>query len=124
MLGGVEILARNFQKISCIPLILTIQDGLKPVFELQKDEIRLSSHLVQTIHNAHKVVKQVGPAILLLDRYYLAVPAIQTLNQLNYTHQTTLHLVTKDKHSCKAYEKPNQSINGRDHPRKRENLLN
>lgn len=33
MFGGVGILIGNLQKMFCVPLILTIQEGLKPFFE-------------------------------------------------------------------------------------------
>jgi hypothetical protein len=57
-------------------------------------------------------------AILLLDRYFLSVPALIALNMLNQQMDGLLQIVTKAKKSCTAYEKPGE-YSGRGRPREK-----
>lgn len=119
LFGGIGILAGFTSKLFCIPLFITLQDGVKPIFEWTKDVERLESQVVQMIQNAFKISKITGPAILLLDRYYLSVPALQTLSKLNEELGQQLHIVTKAKRSCVAYLYPPKPSKGRGRPRKK-----
>ena len=120
LFGGVGILIGNTKKLFCLPLSLRIHDGLKPVAQWTKDEVKAQSHIVQMIHQAHRVTKFTGKrALLLLDRYFLSVPALVALNQLNKANQSSLHLVTKAKRSCVAYTEPPAKTSGRGRPRKK-----
>ncbi|WBW99491.1 transposase [Oceanirhabdus sp. W0125-5] len=44
--------------------------------------------------------------MLLLDRYFLSVPALEKLNKLNSADGHLLHILTKAKMSCVTYTKP------------------
>ena len=58
------------------------------------------------IQNGFSITKTMGEkAIILLDRYFLSVPALETLNKLNVQGDSSLQIVTKAKKSCIAYEK-------------------
>ena len=46
--------------------------------------------------------------VLLLDRYFLSIPALQRLAEGNRTGHARLHLVTKAKMNAVAYESPNR----------------
>jgi hypothetical protein len=120
LFGGVGILIGNTKKLFCLPLSLRIHDGIKPIAQWTKDEVKSQSHVVQMIHQAHHVVRLTGKkAVLLLDRYFLSVPALVSLNQLTEANQTDLHLVTKAKRSCVAYTEAPAKAGRRGRPRKK-----
>ena len=52
----------------------------------------------------HSTAKTMGKSILLLDRYFLSVSALETLNNLNNNDENIMQIVTKAKQSCIAYE--------------------
>lgn len=56
--------------------------------------------------NAFHAARTFGESILLLDRYFLSVPALKKLAELNCASTVRMELVTKAKKSCCAYEKP------------------
>ncbi len=57
--------------------------------------------------------------ILLLDRYFLSVPALEQLEQCNSSKNAVMHIVTKAKKSCTAFEKPPEKKPGRGRPAKK-----
>ncbi len=75
------------------------------------------------IKDGYESTKVYGDSIMLLDRYFLSVPALQTLNELNASTAASLDLVVKAKMSCRAYEKaPIVTKNRRGRPPKKVNL--
>lgn len=108
MFGGIGVLSGNSSKFFCIPLLITLQDGVKAFFKWQVSEAeegeRQESHVVQTVENACKIASILGNAILLLDRYFLSVNALEKLRYLNANNKHQMHIVTKAKKSCMAYE--------------------
>ncbi|MEG0153666.1 MAG: transposase, partial [Cellulosilyticaceae bacterium] len=123
MFGGIGALSSTSSKFFCIPLLITLQDGVKDFFKWQvaEDEQaeRQLSHVVQTVENAFKVAKVLGDTILLLDRYFLSTNALEKLRDLNEKTQCQMHIVTKAKISYKAYEYPPVKKNGRGRPAKK-----
>ena len=47
-----------------------------------------------------------GDSLLLLDRYFLMVPALEKPKTLNNSSDIRMEIVSKAKKSCTAYEKP------------------
>jgi len=123
MFGGIGVLSGTSSKFFCIPLLITLQDGVKDFFKWQASEDkpaeRQESHVVQTVENAFKVAKVLGKAILLLDRYFLSVNALEKLSNLNKKNQYQMNIITKAKRSCIAYEQPPLKKVGRGRPAKK-----
>lgn len=125
MFGGIGILSGTTDKFFCIPLLITLQDGIKSIFswdEAYKEDVvtRQDTHVTQMIINAFEVSKTLGKSILLLDRYFLSVPALSKLKELNERGTANMHIVTKAKRNCTAYEHPTKRT-GRGRPSKKGN---
>ena len=119
MFGGIGVLAGNSSKLFCIPLFINLQDGVKTIRNWKQPQEKHESHIVQMIQNGFSISKTMGEkAILLLDRYFLSVPALIALNMLNQQMDGLLQIVTKAKKSCTAYEKPGE-YSGRGRPREK-----
>lgn len=101
----------------CLPLYITIQQGLKGLAswidegrtdqEKMKERIepRLCSSVVQTIVNAYKIALLMGPSIIVLDRFFLTVPLLKKLQEQNdYWH--LLDVITRAKMNVVAYLPP------------------
>ncbi len=106
MFGGLGVLAGNLSKWFCIPLRFNIQDGLQQTSGWTGSAASLSTHVVQMVENGFHAAQAFGDSILLLDRYFLSVPALKKLAGLNCGSAVRMELVTKAKKSCCAYEKP------------------
>ena len=101
MFGAIGILAGVRNKQFCIPLAIQIQDGVKTILGWQENPERQGSHVEEMIRLACNVIRYTGKsAILLLDRYFLSVKALQQAAAGN------IHIITKAKSSCVAYEDP------------------
>jgi hypothetical protein len=71
------------------------------------------------IQNGFSITKTLNEkSLLLLDRYFLSVPALQALDELNKENGSPLQIVTKAKKSCTAYEKAGE-YSGHGRPRKK-----
>lgn len=105
--GSIGINIGNDKKQFCVPVSTTIQDGVKNVFEWSGVEERTASHVVQMISQGHHVSQLIDePSVLTLDRYFLSVPALTRLDELNQTSKHQLEVVTKAKKSCVAFKDP------------------
>ena len=121
MFGGVGILAEKSEKCFCIPLAMRLQDGVKAIFgwgNQENQDERQCSHVVEMVRLAHSTAKSVGKAILLLDRLFLTVPALQALDEAN-ANDVILSIVTKAKSNCVAYCLPEEREKKRGRPRKK-----
>jgi hypothetical protein len=116
LFGAIGILAGTPQKWFCLPLFINLQDGVKAIFKWAgDDEERQSSHVVQMIEQAFVAARTFGRALLLLDRYFLSIPALQQLAE----GDGSVHIVTKAKMNAVAYEKPAPKKPGRGRPPKK-----
>lgn len=107
LFGAVGAVISKSNRFFCIPLKINIQDGLQSAAAWEGNTISTESHVVQMIENGYEAAKTFGKSIFLLDRYFLTVPALRKLNQLNAgTEGKRLELVTKAKRNCIAYEEP------------------
>ena len=107
LFGAVGILIGNVNQMLCLPLQMNIQDGLKEAASWEGSGISGESHVVQMITKGYEVSKVIGSSLFLLDRYFLTVPALKKLKELNDSGDKKLvDIVTKAKMNCVAYEKP------------------
>jgi len=120
LFGAVGILMGTPSKWFCLPLFFQLQDGVKTIFGWNSEEPqRQNSHVVQMIDQGFAAAKVFSKALFLLDRYFLSIPALQRLNAWNQTGEALMHIVTKAKSSCVAYERPSAPKAGRGRPRKK-----
>ena len=119
MFGGLGILAGNPESWACVPLSIRLHDGLQAAHEWKGASVSLASHILKMVGDAYRAAQTFGDCLLLLDRYFLTVPALQTLSALNRSGDVCLEIVTKAKKSCTAYEKPAPRKPGRGRPPKK-----
>lgn len=67
----------------CLPLKMNIQDGLHPAASWEESSISAESHVIQMIESGFETAKTFGKSVILLDRYFLTVPALNRLTMLN-----------------------------------------
>lgn len=121
LFGAIGILAGTPQKWFCLPLFMHLQDGVKAIFGwTDNTEERQASHVVQMIDQALAAARTFGGALLLLDRYFLSIPALQRLTEGN---RTVMHIVTKAKINAVAYQRPEPKKPGRGRPPKKGKML-
>lgn len=120
LFGAVGVLiGRRAQKF-CLPLKVNIQDGIRATADWTDSTISTENHILQMIRNGFEAADSFGKSVLLLDRYFLSVPALQLLNKLNAEHKELLTIVTKAKKNCTAYRLPPPKEKGKKgRPRKK-----
>lgn len=108
MFGGIGAVIGNHLNSFCIPLDLTIQDGLKATASWADQTISNSlSHVIQMIRNGHAITQTfMEDTYFALDRYFLSVPLLKELRALNSASDYRLDLITRAKANCTAYRKP------------------
>jgi hypothetical protein len=123
MFGAIGVLAGSLEKLFCIPLSVNIHDGDKLIRQwtdaTSDEELKNESHVPRIIREACYVANVVKRrSILLLDRYYLTVPALLAwLDEERQAGSPLLSIVTRAKLNAKAYKKPKPNPRGR--PRKK-----
>ena len=106
MYGGIGAVINQGSSFFCIPLDMNIQDGLKETDSWKQGSCHdAASHVVQMIRNGYEAADTFGSSYLVLDRYFLTVPALTELNQLKQSAHL-LDVITRAKSSCIAYEIP------------------
>lgn len=108
LFGAIGILIGDSSKWFCLPLFMNLQDGIQPIpgWKKSANEGENPSHIVQMIEQGFEATTGFGQALLLLDRYFLSVPAPERLNACHHASETRMHLVTKAKSNVVAYERP------------------
>ena len=71
------------------------------------------------VEDAYQAALTFGNSLLLLDRYFLTVPALERLNAMNSSGDVRMEIITKAKKSCTAFEKPAPRKPGRGRPPKK-----
>jgi hypothetical protein len=124
LFGAIGILAGTPLKWFCLPLFMNLQDGVKTIFgwDASSSEGRQDSHVVQMIDQAFTAARSFGGALLLLDRYFLSIPALRRLLEGNLSGENRMHIVTKAKMNAVAYEHPVRK-SGRGRPPKKGKML-
>lgn len=106
MFGGLGILAGSLRNWACIPLSIRLHDGLQAAKEWNGVAVSGASHVVQMVEDAYHAVLTFGDSLLLLNRYFLTVSALEKLSALNRSGDIRMEIITKAKKSCTAFEKP------------------
>jgi hypothetical protein len=112
MFGMVGVLAGNVGKMFCVPLSIKIHDGAHKILCWGAEaegagEPKDESHVVKIIRDASECAKQLGKSILLLDAYYLSVPALVALSgEAKTAGRGLLSIVVRAKKNATAYEQP------------------
>ena len=119
MFGGLGILAGGDKERACVPLSIRLHDGLRAAVGWDGAPVRAASHVVQMMEDAYRAARTLGDCLLLLDRYFLTVPALEKLAALNGNGEARMEIVTKAKRSCVAFEKPAPRKAGRGRPPKK-----
>ena len=108
MFGGIGAAIGNHLNSFCLPMDLTIQDGLKETASWIGGNLSASlSHVVQMVRNGHAIAQTFSENVYLaLDRYFLTVPLLMELKELNKSAAYRLDVITRAKANCIAYAKP------------------
>lgn len=122
MFGGLGILAGNPGDWACVPLSIRLHDGLQAAHAWKEAPVSLASHVMKMIGDAYRAAQIFGDCLLLLDRYFLTVPALRVLGALNRSDSVRLEIVTKAKKNCIVYEKPAPRKTGRGRPAPERNV--
>ena len=106
--GAVGVLAEANEKTYCIPMACEIQEGMKKIMSWRYGNSgeRQESHVVESIYLSYYVGEKLGDTVLLADRLYLTVPALEELDWLNKNKGRRMELVTLAKSNSIAYEEP------------------
>lgn len=123
LFGAVGILMGTPQKWFYLPLFMNLQDGVKTILGWDSPEEPQDSHVVQMIDSGVKAAGVFGKSILLLDRYFLSIPALLRWKDANALADAPMHLVTKAKSNAVAYERPPARKKGKGRPRKKGRTL-
>lgn len=102
--GAVGILAGSTSKIFCLPLSIQIHDGDRAISDWLGDES--VSHVVQMLRDGYRAAGHVGRSLFVLDRYFLTQPMLREWRASPTGEPGLLHVVTRAKKNCIAYEKP------------------
>lgn len=102
--GAVGVLAGKVSKSFCIPLSIQIHDGDRIISEWLGDES--VSHVVQMLRDGFRAAEHFGSSLFVLDRYFLTVPLPKEWNACSKKAPGLLHIVTRAKRNCTAYERP------------------
>ncbi len=124
MFGGLGILASSERNRACIPLSIRLHDGLQAAGGWKDAAVSRPSqasafHVIQMVEDAYQAARTFGNSMLLLDRYFLTVPALERRRSLNSSGDIRMEIVTKAKKSAVAYEKPGPRKPGRGRPPKK-----
>ena len=107
LFGVVGILVGNSSKQFCIALNASVQDGVSKIREFADSQHKAISHVVHVITQAGTIAEQIGPSCIILDRYFLSVPAITKLKSyVDESGKQLLHMIAKAKMSMVAYADP------------------
>lgn len=99
---------------------MNLQDGVQTILGWKRiDEEESPSHVVQMIEQGFTAAQAFGSALLLLDRYFLSVPALERLNACHRSSEARMDIVTKAKSNVVAYERPAFRKPGRGRPAKK-----
>ena len=124
MFGGLAAVIGTVNAYFAVPISMGIHQGLSAIAGWDESlSDRDKSHVVRMIENGYEAAQILGRAILCLDRYFLTVPSLKRLAELN-AGTKLLEIITRAKNNCIAYEKP-EPVTGkrRGRPRKRGNAV-
>lgn len=104
--GAVGVLIGNLTKIFCLPLSIQIHDGDKAICGWEGDES--VSHVVQMLRDGFRAALYFGRCLFVLDRYFLTVPMLTEWKKESLRYPELVHIITRAKKNCIAYEQPEE----------------
>ena len=124
MFGGLAAIIGNPGAYFAVPISMEIHQGISVIADWNESfSDRKKSHVVRMIENGYEAAQILGRSILCLDRYFLTVPSLKRLAELN-AEVKLLDIITRAKSNCIAYEKPEPvTEKRRGRPRKRGNAV-
>lgn len=124
MFGSIGALVGSIDKLFCVPLYMTIHDGVKQIGQWTDSNDNNESHVVRIIRDASRAASILGHSILLLDRYFLTVPALTVwLKEEQSVGHRLLTIITKAKSNAIAYEDPAPRTGKKGRPQKKGNAI-
>jgi hypothetical protein len=118
MFGTIGVLVGSMEKLFCLPLSATLQDGQRVMRKWENEEYEPVSHVVQIIRDAFSAAQEIGNAILLLDAYFFTTSVLMEMTKQVLECGRELTIVTRAKMSTIAYTQPSAQ-RGRGRPRKK-----
>jgi hypothetical protein len=118
MFGAIGVLVGSLEKLFCLPLSATLQDGQKVMRKWENKEYDPASHVVQMIRDAFSAARELGNAIFLADAYFFTTSVLKEMAKQETECGRELTLVTRAKMSAIAYTRPS-ARSGRGRPRKK-----
>ncbi|MDA3832263.1 MAG: hypothetical protein PF495_02590 [Spirochaetales bacterium] len=111
--GSMGAIIGSGSKAFFIPIETTIQDGIHTVKAWKDPSYQEKSHVVQMMESAGRCLPAMGASILALDRYFLTLSAVSTLQATNESQENvekghSIILVTKTRRNGIAFELPPQ----------------
>lgn len=106
MFGGIGVLLGGAEHLFCTLLSMTLHDGNEVTGRWAQDPLAPESHVVRLIHEACRIAVSIAPSLLLLDRYFLTVPALLAWLESQKLYGAVVTIITKAKSNCSAYEIP------------------
>lgn len=100
--GAVGVLIGTATKSFCLPLSIQLHDGDQIVSDWLGEES--VSHIVQMFRDGIRAAEHFGNSLFVLDRYFLSVSLLAEWKK--QSNPSMLHIVTRAKKNCTAYEKP------------------
>jgi len=97
-------------------LSIRLHDGLQFLETWKGGSVK--THVVQMVEDAYDAARTFGSSLLLLDRYFLSVPALARMAELNASGSVHLEIITKAKQNCVAFKQPERK-SGRGRPAKK-----
>ena len=102
--GTVGVLAGNAFKTFCLPLSVQVHDGDGAISGWLGDES--VSHVVQMLRDGFRAARYIGMSLFVLDRYFLTKPMLMEWKAYSAQVPGLLHVITRAKKNCTAYEEP------------------
>jgi len=118
MFGTIGVLVGNVEKLFCLPLSASLQDGDKLMRKWGNEDYEPVSHVVQIVRDAFSAAVVLGNSILLLDAYFFTTSLLKDMANQTLQLGRKLTIVTRAKMSTLAYNLP-VLHKGRGRPRKK-----
>ena len=118
MFGSIGVLVGNVEKLFCLPLSASLQDGDKLMRKWNNEGYEPVSHVVQIVRDAFSAAVVLGDSILLLDAYFFTTSLLKDMANQSLQLGRKLSIVTRAKMSTAAYNLP-APHKGRGRPRKK-----
>ena len=106
MFGAIGVLVGDDEKLFCLPLSASLQDGDKIMRKWDNKDYEPVSHVVQIVRDAFSASMVLGDSILLLDAYFFTASLLKDMANQALQLGRKLSVVTRAKMSTVAYNLP------------------